>query len=357
MRSSIQVPSGYPEFLRELKTRIRGAQIRAALAVSRELILLYWSVGRDILVRQDAEGWGSRIIERLAHDLQSEFPGIEGFSLRSIKYMRSFAEAWPDEAIVQQVAALLPWGHHMLLLDRVKDPAVRLWYLRAAIEHGWSRNILAHMLKGNLHDREGKALNNFARLLPPTGSDMAEQILRDPYNFDFLTLADGYKEREVERGLLIHLRDLMLELGRGFAFVGSQVPIPVGNEDFYLDLLFYHLRLHCYFVIELKTGKFKPEYAGKLGFYLTAVDNLIRTPLDGPTLGLLLCEDHDEVVVEYALLDIAKPIGVSTYRVTKELPVPLMENLPSIEDLEEVVGKLRGEFESIRTSATKEEMS
>ncbi len=354
MTSSIQIPNGYPELLRDLKARIRGAQVRAALAVSRELVLLYWSVGRDILVRQDTEGWGTRIIERLAHDLQNEFPGIEGFSLRSLKYMRSFAEAWPDEAIVQQSAALLPWGHHMLLLDRVKDPGVRLWYLRAAIEHGWSRNILAHMLKGNLHEREGKALNNFGRLLPPAGSDMAEQILRDPYNFDFLTLADGYKEREVERGLLVHLRDLMLELGRGFAFVGSQVPIPVGNEDFYLDLLFYHLRLHCYFVIELKTGKFKPEYAGKLGFYLTAVDNLVRTPLDGPTLGLLLCEDHNEVVVEYALRDVGKPIGVSTYRVTKELPVPLKENLPSIEDLEEVVGKLRGEFDSIRNTATGE---
>jgi predicted nuclease of restriction endonuclease-like (RecB) superfamily len=188
---------------------------------------------------------------------------VEGFSPRSLKYMRSFAAAWPDEPIVQQVAAQLPWGHHMVLLDQAKDAPIRLWYLRAAVEHGWSRNILVHMIKGGLHEREGKALTNFQRTLPPEGSDMAEQILRDPYNFDFLTLADDYKERELERGLLIHLRDLLLELGRGFAFVGSQVPLVVGDDTFYLDLLFYHVRLHCYFIIELKTGKFKPEYAGK----------------------------------------------------------------------------------------------
>jgi predicted nuclease of restriction endonuclease-like (RecB) superfamily len=347
MNSALQPPSGYAELLQQLKTRIRGAQVRAALAVNRELILLYWSIGRDILQRQNAEGWGSKVIDRLAHDLQNEFPGVEGFSPRSLKYMRSFAAAWPDEPIVQQVAAQLPWGHHMVLLDQAKDAPIRLWYLRAAVEHGWSRNILVHMIKGGLHEREGKALTNFQRTLPPEGSDMAEQILRDPYNFDFLTLADDYKERELERGLLIHLRDLLLELGRGFAFVGSQVPLVVGDDTFYLDLLFYHVRLHCYFIIELKTGKFKPEYAGKLNFYLSAADGLIRTPADGPTLGLLLCEGRNGAVVEYALRDIAKPIGVSTYRVTRELPAPLQEDLPSIEDLQGVVEKLRGEFDAM----------
>jgi predicted nuclease of restriction endonuclease-like (RecB) superfamily len=260
MKSRLQAPVGYPELLQELKTRIRTAQVRAALAVNRELVLLYWSIGRDILHRQGTEGWGTGVIDRLARDLQNEFPGIEGFSLRSLKYMRSFAAAWPEEPIVQQVAALLPWGHHMLLLDQTKDPATRLWYLRGAVEHGGSRNILIHMLKGRLHEREGKALTNFGRTLPPAGSDMAEQILRDPYNFDFLTLAHDFKERELERGLLIHLRDLLLELGRGFAFVGSQVPLEVGDQTFYLDLLFYHARLHCYFVTELKTGPFIPEY-------------------------------------------------------------------------------------------------
>ena len=225
---------------------------------------LYWSIGRDILARQGTEGWGAKIIDRLARDLQIEFPGIVGFSPRSLKYMRSFAATWPEEPIVQQVAAQLPWGHHMVLLDQIKDEAMtRLWYLRASVEYGWSRNILVHMIRGGMHLREGKAINNFSRTLPPEGSDMAEQILRDPYNFDFLTLADDFKERELERGLLIHLRDLLLELGRGFAFVGSQVPLVVGDETFYIDLLFYHVRLHAYFVIELKTGKFKPEYAGQ----------------------------------------------------------------------------------------------
>ncbi len=199
-----------------------------------------------------------------------------------------------------------------------------------------------------MHEKEGQSLTNFSRTLPPEGSDMAEQILRDPYNFDFLTLRDGFKERELERGLLTHLRDLLLELGRGFAFVGSQVPLAVGDDIFYVDLLFYHLRLHSYFVIELKTGKFKPEYAGKLNFYLSAADDLVRTSQDGPTLGLLLCEGRNGAVVEYALRDVAKPIGVSTYRVTRELPTPLRKDLPSIEDLQGVVEKLRGEFDAVR---------
>ena len=347
----IGVPAGYPELLAELKTRIRTAQVRAAFAVTHELVLLYWSIGRDLSSRFPREGWGAKIVDRLARDLQAEFPGVEGFGPRNLRYMRSLAEAWPEPEILQQLIAKLPWGHNTRVLDRVKDRPTREWYLRASLEHGWSQNVLVHMIAGRLHEREGKALTNFRRTLPPEGSDMAEQILRDPYNFDFLTLADDYKERELERGLLLHLRDLLLELGRGFAFVGSQVPLVVGDETFYIDLLFYHLRLHAYFVIELKTGKFKPEYAGKLNFYLSAADDLIRTPPDGPTLGLLLCEGRNGAVVEYALRDVAKPIGVSTYRVTRELPVPLQEDLPSIEDLQGVVEKLRGELEAIRKDA------
>jgi predicted nuclease of restriction endonuclease-like (RecB) superfamily len=230
--------------------------------VSRELVLLYWSIGSDILARQGSEGWGTKVIDRLSHDLQIEFPGVEGFSPRRLKYMRSFAEAWPEKQIVQQVAALLPWGHHMVLLDRLKDGVLREWYLRAALEYGWSRNVMVLQIKSELHKREGKALTNFHRALPPPDSDLAEQILKDPYNFDFLTVSKKALEREIERGLLNHLRDLLLELGRGFSFVGSQVPLEVGGETFYIDLLFYHVRLHCYFVIELKTGKFKPEWAG-----------------------------------------------------------------------------------------------
>jgi predicted nuclease of restriction endonuclease-like (RecB) superfamily len=216
---------------------------------------VYWSIGRDILAEQGTEGWGTRVIDRLAHDLQNEFPGIEGFSPRSLKYMRALAEAWPEEPIVQQLIAQLPWGHNVRVLDRIKDRPTREWYLRAALEHGWSQNVLVHMISGKLHDREGKALTNFKRNLPPPDSDMAQQILRDPYNFDFLTLADPFAERELERGLLIHLRDLLLELGRGFSFVGSQVPLVVDDHSFYVDLLFYHIRLHCYFVIELLCGR------------------------------------------------------------------------------------------------------
>jgi len=345
-------PPGYNQLLEELTRRIAGSQVRAALAVTRELVLLYWSIGAEILLRQQAEGWGTRVIDRLGHDLQARFPGIEGFSARNLKYMRSLAEAWPDPAIVPQRVALLPWGHLRLLLDRVKDPAARDWYLAASVEYGWSRDILAHMIKGLLHERQGKAITNFSSTLPPADSDLAVQILRDPdpYNFDFLTLAHPFRERELERGLLIHLRDLLLELGRGFAFVGAQVPLPVGDETYYLDLLFYHVRLHCFFVVELKTGPFKPEYAGKVNFYLSAVDGLMRTERDDATIGLLLCESHDGAVVEFSFKDVQKPIGVSTYTVTRELPKVLEQEVPSIEDLKRVIEKLRGELEAARNS-------
>jgi len=276
MTKQLQTPAGYADLLADIKTRVRTAQVRAALAVSRELILLYWSIGRDILNRQQAEGWGTKVIERLAKDLGAEFPGVEGFSSRNLKYMRSLAKAWPEAEIVPQLVALLPWGHLRVLLDRLKDRETREWYLRAAVEYGWSRNILVHQISSRLHERQGKAITNFSQALPPEGSDLAEQILKDPYNFDFLTLTSSAKEREVKRGLLLHLRDLLLELGRGFAFVGSQVPLEVGDQIFYLDLLFYHVRLHCYFVIELKVGSFKPD-AGKLNFYLSAADDLLRT--------------------------------------------------------------------------------
>jgi predicted nuclease of restriction endonuclease-like (RecB) superfamily len=349
------LPAGYSAFLAELKQRIRTAQTRAALAVSRELVLLYWTIGRDILARQQAEGWGAKIIDRLARDLGSEFPGVEGFSPRNLKYMRSLAAAWPDPEVVPQLVALLPWGHLRVLLDRVKDGPTREWYLRATLEYGWSRDILAHQIAGRLHERQGKALTNFSRTLPPGDSDMAEQILKDPYNFDFLTLASPAKERELERGLLIHLRDLLLELGRGFAFVGSQVPLTVDEETFYIDLLFYHVRLHSYFVIELKIGAFKPEYAGKLNFYLSAVDGRMRSERDDPTIGLLLCESRQGAVVEYAFKDIHKPIGVATYRVTRELPEPLKAEVPSIEDLEGVVEKLRSEFDEFRAAQLRSE--
>lgn len=236
----------------------------------------------------------------------------------------------------------------MVLLDRLKDGQNREWYLRASLEYGWSRNVLTHHISTQLREREGKALTNFDRTLPAPDSDLTRQLLKNPYSFEFLTLSSTAKERELERGLLKHLRDLLLELGRGFSFVGSQVPLEVGGETFYIDLLFYHLRLHCYFVIELKSGKFKPEWAGKLNFYLSAVDDLFRNGPDAPTIGLLLCETHNSALAEYALRDVAKPIGVSTYRVTRELPAPVRDELPTVEDLQEVVAKLRSEMEQLR---------
>jgi predicted nuclease of restriction endonuclease-like (RecB) superfamily len=347
-KTSLEQSASYRDLLTDLKLRIRTAQTRAAFAVSRELVVLYWSIGRDILSRQHAEGWGAKIIDRLAHDLQNEFPGTEGFSPRNLKYMRSLAEAWPEPEIVPQLVALLPWGHLRALLDRIKDRPTREWYLRAAVEYGWSRNILVHQIESRLHDRQGKALTNFSRALPPSDSDLAQQILKDEYNFDFLTLTESTRERKLERGLLLHLRDLLLELGRGFAFVGSQVPLTVDEQTFYLDLLFYHLRLHCLFIFELKIGAFKPEYAGKLAFYLSAVDGIMRTALDGPSVGVLLCESRSGPIVEYALQSIVQPIGVSTYRVTRELPEGIQAEVPSIEDLQGVVQKLRSELEEVR---------
>ena len=355
MKTSLELPAGYAALLEDLKSRIRTAQVRASFAVNRELILLYWYIGQVISSRFQSEEWGTRIVNRLATDLQAEFPGVEGFSPRNLRYMRSFAEAWPNSAMLPQLVATLPWGHQRVLLDKVKDSNVREWYLKAALEYGWSRAIFVQQIESCLHERQGKALTNFSRTLPPGDSDLAEQILKDPYNFDFLSLGPSARERELERGLLIHLRDLLLELGRGFAYVGSQVPLTVAEETFYVDLLFYHVRLHCYLVIELKLGPFKPEYAGKLNFYLSAVDGILRTERDDPTIGLLLCESRNGPVVEYAFKDIQKPIGVSTYRVTRELPTVLQSEVPSIEDLENVVEKLRSELQEARAAQEKNE--
>ena len=342
------IPKGYPEFLEGIVSRIAQSQTRAALAVSRELILLYWSIGAEIVLRETAQGWGAKVVERLGNDLQQRFPGVDGFSPRNLRYMRSLAQAWPDPEVLPQRVALLPWGHLRMLLDRVKEPAARDWYLGAARQEGWNRDTLGYMIEGNLYGREGKSLTNFSQTLPPEQSEMAVQVLRDPYNFDFLTLTHPLEERKLERGLLMHMRDLLLELGRGFAFVGSQVPLTVSGQTFYLDLLFYHVRLHCFFVVELKVGKFKPEYAGKLNFYLSAVDGEMRTERDEPTIGLLLCESHDGAIVEYSFKDIAKPIGVSSYRVTRDLPAPVRDELPSIRDLEGVVARLKDELEEFR---------
>ncbi|HCF27702.1 MAG TPA: DUF1016 domain-containing protein [Cyanobacteria bacterium UBA11049] len=325
---------GYDDFLRELKTRISSAQLRAAIALNKELVLLYWQIGRDILQRQQQQGWGAKVINRLAVDLQKAFPDMKGFSPRNLKYMRAFAEAYPEEQIVQQPVAQIPWGHNVRILDAVKDPTERLWYAQQTIQNGWSRNVLVHQIESQLYHRQGKAITNFDSTLAKPQSELAQQVMKDPYSFDFLNLGEEVLERDLERALIAHIRDFLLELGVGFAFVGSQYPLEVGGEDFYIDLLFYHLNLRCYIVIDLKIEEFKPEFSGKMNFYINAVDDLLRHLDDRPTIGMILCKSKNKVIAEYSLRNMNKPIGVSVYQLKNTLPEQLQGKLPTIEQLE-----------------------
>ncbi len=327
-------PEGYADWLTDLKARIHSAQQRATLAVNRELVLLYWQIGRDILARQAAQGWGAKVIERLAHDLRTAFPDMKGFSRANLMYMRAFAEAWPDAEIVQQAVGQLPWGHNLVLLTRLKDSQQRLAYAQSAIKHGWSRNTLDIHIETRLLERTGQAITNFEASLPKAQSDLARESLKDPYRLDFLGLGREAGEREIESALVKHVTEFLLELGAGFAFVGRQVLLDVGGDEFFIDLLFYHLKLRCYVVIELKGGKFKPEHLGQLSFYLTAVDEQVKHPQDNPTIGLLLCRSKNKVVAEYALRTNAQPLGVAEYKLLESLPAELQTSLPSIEQIE-----------------------
>jgi predicted nuclease of restriction endonuclease-like (RecB) superfamily len=294
------------------------------------------SVGRDILLRQEQEGWGAKIIERLAMDLRRAYPDMTGLSPRNLKYMRAFAEAWPEEPIVQQAAAQIPWFHNCILLDKVKDQKERTWYVGKTIDNGWSRAVLVHWIESDLYQRQGKARTNFEKTLPPPQSDLARETLKDPYNFEFFTLAGDAEERALQKGLLEEIQHFLIELGAGFAFVGQQYRLEVGGEDFLIDLLFYHLKLRCYVIIDLKTTGFKPEYAGKMNFYLSAVDDLLGHADDKPSIGIILCKAKNQVVAEYALRDLAKPVGVSSYitKLVESLPPSLRGSLPSPEELE-----------------------
>ena len=332
------VPEGYQALLGDVVEQIRLAQVRAAVSVNQEAVTLYWRIGRGIATRQAAQGWGAQVIDRLAADLRRAFPRMKGFSRRNLHYMRAFAEAYPDESFVQQVVAHLPWGHNVRLLDAVKDSDERAWYARQAIQYGWSRDILLHQVDSGLYRRQGRAVTNFQGTLPAPQSDLAQQMLKDPYNFDFLDLGPEIRERDLERGLTAHIREFLLELGVGFAFVGSQYHLEVGGQDYYIDLLFYHIRLHCYVAIDLKMGAFEPSFAGMMNFYLSAVDDLLRTPLDAPSIGIILCKTKNKVVAEYALRDVSKPIGVSAFALTEALPADLRGSLPTVEELEATLG-------------------
>lgn len=328
-------PSGYADWLTDLKRRIHSAQQRATLAVNRELVLLYWQIGRDVLERQSREGWGAKVVDRLAHDLRAAFPDMKGFSPRNLKYMRAFAQAWPEAEFVQQAAAQMPWFHLCTLIDKLKTREERDWYLARAAEHNWSRSVLQMQIETGLQQRSGRAITNFEQSLPKPQSDLAQESLKDPYRFDFLGIGLDSQERAVESALVQQVTQFLLELGAGFAFVGRQLLLDVGGDEFFIDLLFYHLKLRCYVVIELKGGKFKPEHLGQLGFYLTAVDRQIKTPQDNPTIGLLLCKSKNKVVAEYALGDKTQPMGIAEFKLLEALPAPLQTALPSIEQIEQ----------------------
>lgn len=332
-----QVLSATPEYvawLADLKSRVERARQRAALSVNRELMSLYWQIGREILERQQRQGWGAKVVDQLAADLRSAFPDMRGFSPRNLKYMRALAEAWPSDEFVQEPVAQLPWSHVVTLLDKLKTREAREWYAFKSIEHGWSRNILTMQIESRLQDRQGSAVTNFLDRLPPPQSDLARDTLKDPYIFDFLGLTENAQERDIETALTQHITRFLLELGAGFAFVARQYRLDVGGDEFFIDLLFYHLKLRCYVVVELKATPFKPEYAGQLNFYLSAVDAQVKAPDDQPTIGLLLCKENNRLVAEYALRGIAKPMGVAEYQLLREVPPPLAPDLPSIEQIE-----------------------
>ena len=324
----------YERFIAGIKQHIRTAQIKVALAANAELVLHYWEIGRDILASQKHEGWGTKVIDRLAADLHQEFPTLSGYSARNLKYMRAFVEAWPDRSIVQRLVAQLPWGHHCVLLDRVKDAKTREFYIRKTVEHGWSRSVLVHQLDTQLHKRAGKALTNFALTLPPEQSDLAREMIKDPFIFKPAPLDESAHERALEKALLARLKDFLIELGTGFAYVGNQYRLEVDGEEFFLDLLFYHTKLHCYVVIDLKVVDFQPEFVGKMNFYQTTVDKQVKSDADGPTIGIILCRGKNKTVVEYTLNQARKPVAVAEYRL---LPPKLKAQLPDASKLKQLV--------------------
>ncbi|XZE17612.1 PDDEXK nuclease domain-containing protein [Pirellulaceae bacterium SH449] len=365
----------YRQWIVSIKERIQSSQIKAAIAVNRELLELYWYLGEQILEKQQSAKWGEGFLEQMSNDLKAEFPEIKGFSLRNLKYMRQWVRFWSplfeigpqpvaqlgeslesnrEKSIMPQPVAqihnhsknqlfLVPWGHNRVIMDKLKKPDDALFYLRKTIEHNWSRAVLTHQIESGLHLRQGRGIDNFEATLPKPQSDLARQLLRDPYNFDFLTLTERHNERELEDGLIAHLTKFLLELGAGFAFVGRQYKLNIDGDEYSIDLLFYHLKLHCYIVIELKVDKFKPEYAGKLNFYISAVDSQVRTEADGPTLGILICKSKSDITVEYSLRDLTKPIGVSEYQITEHLPDELRSSLPTIEQIEAELGEVKNE--------------
>ncbi len=331
----------YKKLLKEIKDKVKSSQFKAAVTVNQELVTLYWNIGRTILDQQEKEGWGAKVIDRLSVDLGKEFPGIGGFSSRNLKYMRKFAELYLDFQFVQQLAAQIPWWHNVILMDKIHSQKERIWYIQQTILNGWSRRSLEDWIKSDLYDRQGKAVTNFEEQLPSPNSQLAQEITKNPYNLDFLSLKAGYREKELEEGLISHIQKFLIELGSGFAFMGRQYHLEVDGDDYYLDLLFFHTKLRCYTVIELKAEEFKPEHAGKMNFYLAAVDASLKTKHDNPSIGMILCKKQSKIKVEYAFRNCTTPIGIATYetQIVQSLPNTLQETLPTVEEIEAELSK------------------
>jgi len=329
-------PLKYKDFINQLKQKIQTSQIKASIRVNEELLKLYWDMAQMIIAKQKEASWGDGIIEKISRDLKEEFPNIKGFSVTNIKYMRKWYLFWSDTKSPQVVDEIfkIPWGHNREIVTKIKNRDEAIFYAKNTLQYGWSRAVLVHQVESGLYQREGKAITNFDSKLPPPQSDLAKAVLKDPYNFDFLTLSKRYNERELEDALVEHITHFLLELGSGFAFVGRQYRLVVGGDEFFIDLLFYHIRLRCYVVVELKTVKFKPEFAGQLNFYVSAIDGELKEKGDNPTIGILICKSKNSTVVEYALKNIDSPIGVSEYELVDKLPKEFKSTLPSIEELE-----------------------
>jgi predicted nuclease of restriction endonuclease-like (RecB) superfamily len=340
MTSLLKQNKDYVAWLKQLKAKVRQVQLSAAVKVNQELLLFYWDLGEDILKRQKTAVWGDNFLGQLSKDLSAEFPDIKGFSKRNLELIRHWRRFWTGQTqFAKQAATQIPWWHNVVILTKVSDSSEARFYIEKTLQNGWSRAVLTHQIESNLYRREGKAVTNFKATLPQPQSDLALQTIKDPYNFDFLTLRTKHDEKELEDALVSHVARFLLELGSGFSYLGQQYKLTVGGDDFYLDLLFYHVQLHCYVVVELKTVKFEPEFAGKLNFYVSAVDGLLKSAQDNPTVGILICKSKNKTVVEYTLKDVNKPIGVSEYSLSQSLPDVYKSSLPSIEEIEAELGE------------------
>lgn len=330
------MPEWYPELFASVSRQVHSGRFRAVSAANREMLLSYWAIGSELVRRESEQGWGSKVVTRLASDIRGAFPEAKGFSPRNLRYMKSFAEAWPDFPMLQQAVATLPWGHNVVLLDKLEGQGERLWYAQQSVAQGWSRAVLVLQIESRLHERTGKAITNFKDTLPPAESDLAQQSFKDPYVFDFVAMTEKRNERELEGQLTGHVEKFLLELGQGFAFVGRQMRLTIGADEFFADLLFYNFKLRCFVVIELKATAFKPEYLGQINMYMSAVDDLLAHADDQPTIGLLLCKTKNNVVAEYSLRGFAKPIGIAEWEseVVASLPKEFATTLPSIRELE-----------------------